>query len=85
MHTFKFCLRGDFLASRTATITASSESEAMAAFDRLTVEDLNALPWYLSALTLEDYVDVLDKRNNWVATTTVEQGELLDALEDLEL
>ncbi|QWF19950.1 hypothetical protein [Lysobacter capsici] len=60
MGTFTFTLQGNFLATKAFSFKVRSDEEALAAFNQLDFATLDAAPWCIDALTLDD-VEVCDE------------------------
>ena len=62
MGTFTFTLQGNFLATKTFSFKAKSHEDALAAFNELDFAKLDAAPWCIGALTLDE-VEVCDEED----------------------
>lgn len=56
MGTYEFVVRGDYLVSKVIEVSAQTQSEAMEAFARLSLAELDAVDWHHGALTIEEEV-----------------------------
>ena len=60
MGTYEFVVRGDYLVSKVIEVSAQTQSEAMEAFARLSLAELDAIDWHHGALTIEKEVVVTE-------------------------
>ncbi|HDS1545134.1 TPA: hypothetical protein QEL09_001489 [Stenotrophomonas maltophilia] len=60
MGTYEFVVRGDYLVSKVIEVSAQTQSEAMEAFARLSLAELDAIDWHHGALTIEEHVVVTE-------------------------
>ncbi|HIE0523676.1 TPA: hypothetical protein ACXJLS_000262 [Stenotrophomonas maltophilia] len=60
MGTYEFVVQGDYLVSKVIEVSAQTQSEAMEAFARLSVTELDAIDWHHGALTIEEEVVVTE-------------------------
>lgn len=81
MSIFTFHLQGNFLASKIFPIDANSDIAALEAFNKLDFAALDAPPWCIDALTVDD-VEVCDEDSG--DTYPVEMEEYEEAIFNLE-
>lgn len=84
MPTYTFRLTGNFLLTKSVAVGGHTPAAVLQAFSRFETDELNALEWEASALTVHDDLEVTDDQTGVCTTFDLDEDFCFD-LEGLSM
>jgi len=85
MPTYNFELTGDFLITKTVEVNGHTPAAVLQAFSRFETDELNALQWKASALTVYDDLAVTEVDSGECTSFDLDDDQLRFDLEGLSM